>query len=97
MTPFIALQNSAFTQKLFIQGVSFVLPRCEIVVTGDAIEDDGTQAIIIANHQVDADWWYIWWLLRANDQQGYLKVILKDMSYIPFIGWGLKVCGIDMM
>jgi hypothetical protein len=46
-------QNSQYAQLLFIRGISYILPQCDIVVTGDPIQD-GDQAIVIANHQ--ASW-----------------------------------------
>lgn len=34
-------------------------------------------AIMIANHQIDADWWFSWELARAYKLHGRLKIILK--------------------
>lgn len=31
-----------------------------IICSGEVPTDTTRPAIIIANHQVDADWWYIW-------------------------------------
>jgi 1-acyl-sn-glycerol-3-phosphate acyltransferase len=82
-------QNTAVAQRVFIQGVSALLHRNDIIVTG-AEPTAPTQSIIIANHQTDADWVYPW--LLTDDKHGDVKIILKDQfKRIPFIGWGLKV------
>ncbi|KAG5192570.1 acyltransferase-domain-containing protein [Tribonema minus] len=87
--------NSQYAQLLFVRGISYVLPPVEMVVTGDEF-CDGSQAIVIANHQVDADWWYPWCLLRAYGQDAYAKFILKaDLGRMPLVGWGLK--GLDFI
>ena len=79
---------------MFIQGVSALLHRNDIIVTG-AEPTAPTQSIIVANHQTDADWLYPWLLM--DDKHGDVKIILKDQfKRIPFIGWGLKVMLYDI-
>ncbi|GMF28641.1 unnamed protein product [Phytophthora lilii] len=54
---------------------------------------DPTQPVIlIANHQVDADWWYIWQAARRQRAAGNVKIVLKDqLKYLPIIGWGMRL------
>ena len=82
-------QNTAISQRLFINAVAALLHREDIVVTGARLTDPAP-AIVIANHQSDADWLCTWVLL--DERGGDVKFILKDdFKNIPFVGWGLKV------
>ncbi|KAF9513447.1 hypothetical protein BS47DRAFT_1296108 [Hydnum rufescens UP504] len=49
------------------------------------------QLVIMANHQIYADWMYLWCLtyyMHAHDQ---VTIILKkSLKHIPFIGWGMQ-------
>lgn len=46
--------------------------------------------LIMANHQMYADWWYIWLVARQLEHHGDLKFILRsDLKRIPILGWGM--------
>ncbi len=50
--------------------------------------------IVIANHQIYADWIYIWAFMNYIDRAGAIKIVLKrSLQFIPFIGLGMKVLG----
>lgn len=60
--------------------------------SGDLPTDRSRPAIIIANHQVDADWWYIWQAARHYNGAGNIKIVLKDqLKYVPIVGWGMRL------
>jgi 1-acyl-sn-glycerol-3-phosphate acyltransferase len=49
-------------------------------------------AIIIANHQLYADWVYLWMLLMDRGWHGYLKIMLKnELRHVPMLGWGMDL------
>ncbi len=81
-------------QRMWVSVMAYLLPKSEIVLTGDALHktiDTSRPAIIIANHQVDADWWYCWEFARAYGLAGRLKIILKaELRKIPVVGWGMR-------
>jgi hypothetical protein len=68
-------QNTALAHRVCIQGMSALLHRNDIIVTG-AEPTAPTQSIRIANYQTDADWLYPWLLM--DDKRGDVKVIVKD-------------------
>jgi len=58
------------------------------IITGDVdcpIENKRT--VVMANHQIYADWVYLWIWARFKKAHGDIKIILKhDLIYIPIIG-----------
>ncbi len=81
-------------QRMWVSVMSYLLPKSEMILTGDIVlntVDSSRPAIIIANHQVDADFWYVWEVARAYGMHGRLKIILKaDLAVVPIVGWGMK-------
>jgi hypothetical protein len=60
--------------------------------SGDLPMDTNRPCILLANHQVDADWWYIWQLARAFHGAGNIKIVLKEpLKYLPILGWGMRL------
>ncbi|KAJ7597240.1 acyltransferase-domain-containing protein [Mycena floridula] len=53
-----------------------------------------TKFVLIANHQVYADWWYNWILLYFIGPNGVHKncfiTLKKSLRWIPIIGWGMQ-------
>ncbi|OCK77271.1 acyltransferase-domain-containing protein [Lepidopterella palustris CBS 459.81] len=46
--------------------------------------------IVIANHQIYADWLYMWWFAYTARMHGHIYIILKEsIKYIPIIGQGM--------
>ena len=49
------------------------------------------RAIIIANHQMYADWIYLWWLSLVSNLGGNVFIILKKtLKYVPLLGFGMQ-------
>ncbi|PHZ15791.1 uncharacterized protein RHIMIDRAFT_198584 [Rhizopus microsporus ATCC 52813] len=47
--------------------------------------------IVIANHQIYADWIYIWGIAHLAGAHGAVKIILKkSLEYLPIYGTGMK-------
>uniref|UniRef100_A0A8H8CPN0 Phospholipid/glycerol acyltransferase domain-containing protein n=1 Tax=Psilocybe cubensis TaxID=181762 RepID=A0A8H8CPN0_PSICU len=53
-----------------------------------------TKFVLIANHQVYADWWYAWCLTYFMSPQGihrYVYITLKkSLRWVPIVGWGMQ-------
>ncbi|KAK9331938.1 acyltransferase-domain-containing protein [Lipomyces starkeyi] len=51
----------------------------------------GDRVVLIANHQIDSDWLYMWWIAYTGKHHGSIYIILKEsLKNIPFIGWGMQ-------
>ncbi|KAH7309514.1 acyltransferase-domain-containing protein [Stachybotrys elegans] len=51
------------------------------------------RTILFANHQIDTDWLYLWWIAYANrpSMHGHIYIILKEtLKWLPFLGWGMQ-------
>ncbi|KAI8368292.1 acyltransferase-domain-containing protein [Radiomyces spectabilis] len=47
--------------------------------------------IVTANHQIYADWIYIWCVAYMASAHGAMKIILKDsLKSLPIFGWGMQ-------
>ncbi|KAF5368472.1 hypothetical protein D9758_002417 [Tetrapyrgos nigripes] len=52
-----------------------------------------TKFVLIANHQVYADWWYAWCLLYyiGEGMHRYVYITLKkSLQWVPVVGWGMQ-------
>ncbi|KAM6498286.1 Acyltransferase domain containing protein [Amanita muscaria] len=53
--------------------------------------------ILTANHQVYADWWYMWCLTYYFRPQGVHRhvyiTLKKSLKWLPMIGWGMQLFG----
>ncbi|KAL4176378.1 hypothetical protein KRP22_001321 [Phytophthora ramorum] len=79
-------------QALWVDVTSTSFPRTKLSVSGELPSDPQRPVIILANHQVDADWWYIWQAARYHKAAGNVKIVLKDqLKYLPIIGWGMRL------
>ncbi|EJC98701.1 acyltransferase-domain-containing protein [Fomitiporia mediterranea MF3/22] len=48
--------------------------------------------VIIANHQIYADWWFVWCLTYfMNIHQGLFIVLKKSLKWVPVLGWGMQI------
>ncbi|KAL5536028.1 hypothetical protein ACEPAF_4122 [Sanghuangporus sanghuang] len=48
--------------------------------------------VIIANHQIYADWWYAWsFMYFMNMHRNILIVLKKSFKWVPVLGWGMQV------
>ncbi|ORZ25901.1 acyltransferase-domain-containing protein [Absidia repens] len=58
--------------------------------TGDLNFPDRT--IVISNHQIYADWIYVWFIAYLAKAHGSLKIMLKnELKYTPFFGLGMQL------
>ncbi|KAH9178884.1 acyltransferase-domain-containing protein [Lactarius sanguifluus] len=49
------------------------------------------KSILVANHQVYADWWYAWCLTYFMDTHRDVCIVLKkSLKWVPVIGWGMQ-------
>ncbi|KAF8633934.1 hypothetical protein AX15_001118 [Amanita polypyramis BW_CC] len=50
--------------------------------------------VLTANHQVYADWWYMWCLMYfvgAKELHRYVYITLKkSLQWLPMVGWGMQ-------
>lgn len=50
------------------------------------------QALVTMNHQVYADWVYLWWLLYAANLQSSPTIVLKkSLKNVPLFGWAMQL------
>ncbi|KAL7683166.1 putative phospholipid/glycerol acyltransferase [Plasmopara halstedii] len=82
----------SIAQSLWVDVTSTSFPETKLSVSGEFPSDPSKPVILIANHQVDADWWYIWQAARYQKAAGNIKIVLKDqLKYLPIIGWGMRL------
>lgn len=49
------------------------------------------KAIIIANHQIDLDWFYLWFLAYLNDCADHIFIVMKNsLLKIPILSTGMQ-------
>lgn len=49
------------------------------------------KAVIISNHQIYADWVFVWFIAYLNDCADQIFIVMKkSLLKIPLIGWGMK-------
>ena len=54
--------------------------------------------VLITNHQLYTDWFYMWWIAYTCNLHGHIYIILKEsLRYVPFIGPGLMFYGFVFM
>lgn len=47
-------------------------------------------SVLISNHQIYTDWLYLWFLTYTSKFGNSVFIILKDLSKIPVLGYGMK-------
>lgn len=54
--------------------------------------------ILISNHQIYADWLFMWWSAYTSRMHGAFYIILKDsLKWIPILGTGMQMFGFIFM
>ncbi|ETW87460.1 hypothetical protein HETIRDRAFT_31375 [Heterobasidion irregulare TC 32-1] len=49
------------------------------------------KSVLIANHQVYADWWYAWTLTYFSGTHRDVFIVLKkSLKWVPVVGWGMQ-------
>ncbi|KAH9189881.1 hypothetical protein AeNC1_008153 [Aphanomyces euteiches] len=77
---------------LYVEIMARSFPKCDLIVSGDMPTDTSKPVFIIANHQVDADWWYLSELMRCVGAAGNLKIAMKHtLRSLPLVGWGMEM------
>lgn len=67
---------------------------CALRLSGQLPRRDHAAAILLANHQLDTDWLYLWEVLRVVGTHGILKIVLlKEMRNMPVAGWLMDLVG----
>ncbi|KAI9105883.1 acyltransferase-domain-containing protein [Phlyctochytrium arcticum] len=84
-----------FTQAVFgtlLVLLTWLFTPLEIVVTGDhELLKGDSMTVIMANHQIYSDWWWLWILAWKKNAHGCLKIILKkSLKHLPVFGWGMQ-------
>ncbi|KAG8880142.1 hypothetical protein FRB98_005314 [Tulasnella sp. 332] len=47
--------------------------------------------VVMANHQVYLDWWYLWAFTYFLNMHEYVLIMLKkSLKWIPVVGWGMQ-------
>ncbi|KAJ8604002.1 hypothetical protein CTAYLR_003340 [Chrysophaeum taylorii] len=67
---------------------------CRLRLSGELPRHDHRAAIVVANHQLDTDWIYMWETLRVVRAHGGVKIVLlDDMRSVPVVGWAMDLVG----
>lgn len=67
---------------------------CALRLSGQLPRRDHAAAILLANHQLDTDWLYLWEVLRVVGTHGILKIVLlREMRSMPLVGWLMELVG----
>lgn len=54
----------------------------------EEIAEDDSRDIVISNHQIYADWIYLWAFLGLLGRAGNIKIVCKRaIQFIPLVGW----------
>lgn len=54
--------------------------------------------ILISNHQIYADWLFIWWAAYTSQMHGSIYIVLKDsLKWVPIIGPAMQLFGFIFM
>ena len=72
-----------------------IFPRaCKLKLSGELPRPDHRAGLLLANHQLDTDWFYLWDMLRVVGAHGALKIVLlDDMRSVPIVGWAMRLVG----
>ncbi|OQR84271.1 1-acyl-sn-glycerol-3-phosphate acyltransferase [Achlya hypogyna] len=66
--------------------------RSRLILSGDALPTTSRPVILLANHQVDADWWYLLQFVAAQGALPQLKLSMKaSLRLVPFMGWAMAM------
>ncbi|KAJ3280712.1 hypothetical protein HK104_000457 [Borealophlyctis nickersoniae] len=72
--------------------IAWLFAPVKLVVTGDyEMLGEGKRQVVMANHQIYPDWWYMWCLFHNRNAHGDVKILLiKYLKHIPIFGWGMR-------
>lgn len=91
---------------IFMIFISRIVSPTKVVITFDPTKFQNTNtfqsnnsklvsnllrnSVIISNHQIYTDWLFLWWISYTSFLSRSIYIVLKDLSGIPLIGWGMK-------
>ncbi|RIB20980.1 acyltransferase-domain-containing protein [Gigaspora rosea] len=83
ITQFFAPCDIIITTDESAKGVLSPSPNCKFNIP--------EKIILIGNHQIYADWIYIWAFSYMSNMHGAVKIILKaSLKWMPIFGWGMQ-------
>lgn len=81
----------------FLVIATWIITPTTMVLSGpqlDALVASNEKIIVISNHLMYFDWWYMWLLAHYANRHERLKIVLKDdLKYIPLYGWAMARFG----
>jgi lysocardiolipin and lysophospholipid acyltransferase len=81
----------AWSQATWAAATLSVFPSTRLVLSGE-LPNPAAPGVLIANHQMDTDWLYLWEVARAVGAHGNVKVVLLgDIANVPVMGWGIRL------
>lgn len=105
--PFIMKSKTYFV--VFMTFFSLIISPCTIslssdpdLIPKDAFRVDlggnlhlqlSPNAVYIGNHQIYTDWLFLWWITYTARMSDSVYIVLKDLSKIPVLGYGMKNFG----
>lgn len=93
-----ALTEWASPTPVRVSGDKSVQGQISLTKNGRVKCDFSQRLVLIANHQVYADWVYLWWVAYTNGSHGHIFIILKEsLKYIPLIGQAMMLFGFIFM
>lgn len=61
------------------------------IATGKMPSNKPSRELIISNHQIYADWIYLWSFLNHFGRGNAIKIVMKRVfQFVPIFGWGMK-------
>jgi 1-acyl-sn-glycerol-3-phosphate acyltransferase len=71
--------------------LTWIFCPISIALSGDYKRLKSNRCILMANHQIYTDWWYIWMIACRHGLGGNIKIMLKhELRSIPIFGWGMR-------
>ncbi|CCE81663.1 Piso0_002326 [Millerozyma farinosa CBS 7064] len=57
---------------------------------GNLVSSLTPNCVFIGNHQIYTDWLFIWFINQSSRLGGHFHIIMKNLSNIPVLGYGMK-------
>ncbi|KAJ3098950.1 hypothetical protein HDU96_010881 [Phlyctochytrium bullatum] len=87
---YVRLTEQIFGSVLVVT-TGLLCPETKLVLSGDFdLVKPKNRAILMANHQIYPDWFYLWTFAWLKGCHGDLKILLMQwLSYLPIFGQGM--------
>jgi 1-acyl-sn-glycerol-3-phosphate acyltransferase len=88
---YIRITEAAFGSLVVLMAWLFV--PCEYVFTGQhRLMKKKDRVLLMANHQIYPDWFYLWIVARHQNRHGDVKILLMSvLRYLPVLGFGMSL------